>query len=152
MTSRIGIILQDIQYLSSPIYILNKTGEDVFNNIYMKEKLNSYQENIYLLILDYNIFSDFLGLIGQKILIFSFNIKDKLRKIIFMFINLNLVFFIFIIITLFGYLSIYLLIIFKILNDVHIKLKEKLGDISLKEIFRKKLIICNYYLNFMKMI
>ena len=30
MTSRFGIIIKDIEYLTNPIYILNKTGDEIF--------------------------------------------------------------------------------------------------------------------------
>ena len=139
MTSRFGIIVKDIENLIYPIYILNKTGEEIFNNIYLKKKLNSYQENIYLMILDYNKFTEQLNLLILQIGMILDNLKEKFKKYIFLFINLNLLFFIVIIFALLGYICLYLIIIFKILDDVYKNLKEKLGNITKKDILRKKI-------------
>ena len=139
MTSRFGIIIKDCNNLIYPIYILNKTGDGIFNNIYGKERLNSYQENLYLSILDYTNFRQYLSFIENNITDYINNLKKKFRNCIYAFININLIFFIIIIIILLGYLSIYLLIIYKILDDTHINLKEKLGSIQKRDILRKKI-------------
>ena len=46
LTSRYGVITKNIEDLNNPIYILNKTGVEIFNNIYNKKTLNAYQLNI----------------------------------------------------------------------------------------------------------
>ena len=63
ITSRYGIIIKNYEDLYNPIYILNKTGVEIFNNIYNKKMLNSYQINIYLMILDYKSYSENFDLI-----------------------------------------------------------------------------------------
>jgi hypothetical protein len=83
MTSRFGILTNDINNIMNPIYILNKTGNDIFNNVYAKEKLSSYQENIYLMILDYKTFSSYLELVNNEIGMLSFYRKNKIKNIYF---------------------------------------------------------------------
>jgi len=139
MTSRFGILTNDINNIIKPIYILNKTGNNAFNNVYTQEKLSSYQENIYLMILDYKAFSSYLQLVNNEIGMFSFYRKAKIKKIIYIFINLNLFVLILILIILFGYISLYLIVIFKILDDVYIDMKKKIGDTFVKDIFIKKI-------------
>jgi hypothetical protein len=139
MSSRFGILTNDINNLMNPIYILNKTGDDTFNNVYSQEKLSSYQENIYLMILDYKTFTSYLDNVNFEIGKFSFLRKTKIKNIIFVFINLNLFIFIFIIIILIGYISLYLIVIFKILDDIYIDIRKKIGDVSVKDIFLKKI-------------
>ena len=148
MSSRFGILTNDINNLMNPIYILNKTGDDTFNNVYSQEKLSSYQENIYLMILDYKTFTSYLDNVNFEIGKFSFLRKTKIKNIIFVFINLNLFIFIFIIIILIGYISLYLIVIFKILDDVYIDMKKKMGDALVKDIFIKKIDNLKLLLNF----
>ena len=53
-----SVLTKDINDVKQPIYILNKTGEDVFNNILVEDKLSTYQENFYLVIFDFKIYSE----------------------------------------------------------------------------------------------
>ena len=148
MTSRFGILTNDINDITKPIYILNKTGNNAFNNVYTQEKLSSYQENIYLMILDYKTFSSYLELVNNEIGMFSYFRKAKIKKIIYIFINLNLFVLILILIILFGYISLYLIVIFKILDDVYIDLRKKIGVSFVKDIFIKKIDNLKLLLNF----
>ena len=148
MTSRFGILTNDINNIIKPIYILNKTGNNAFNNVYTQEKLSPYQENIYLMILDYKAFSSYLELVYNEIGIFSYFRKTKIKKIIYIFINLNLFVLILILIILFGYICLYLIVIFKILDDVYIDMKKKMGDALVKDIFIKKIDNLKLLLNF----
>ena len=139
MTSRFGILTNDINNLERPIYILNKTDDDVFNNVYTQEKLSSYQENIYLMILDYKTFSSYLDLVISEIGKFSYFRKGKIKKMIYIFINLNLFILILIVVILFGYISLYLIVIFKILDEIYFDMRKKMGDALVKDIFIKKI-------------
>ena len=139
MTSRFGIILKNYKFLETPIYILNKVGDKTFKNVFDKYKLDSSQEAIYLMILDYNNFANNLHLVISQFVKLIIKTKNNFKYIIYFFLNLNLLFVFVILIILFLFISIYLIIIFQILNDVHISLKTKLGQISLKEILRKKI-------------
>ena len=134
MTSRFGILTNDINTIMNPIYILNKTGDDIFNNVYAQEKLSSYQENIYLMILDYKTFSLYLDNVHDEIGKLAFYRKAKIKKIIFVFINLNLFMYILIVIILFGYISLYLIVVFKILDDVYIDLRKKIGEVTVNKL------------------
>ena len=151
MTSRFSIITRDYNDLINPIYILNKTGEEAFNNVFVQEKINSYQENIYLLILDYDLFMEQLDLIINKISMNVFDLKYYYKKMYYIFLNLNIFYIIIILLILFGYLSIYLIVIYKILENVYINLSKKLGDVSIKDIIRKKVdnlkLLLNFYEN-----
>ena len=148
MTSRLGIITRDYNNLINPIYILNKTGEEVFNNVFVQEKINTYQENIYLMILDYNLFLEQLDLIINEISNFLSSLKYKFKKMLYVFLNLNLIYIIIILLIIFGYLVIYLLVIYNILDEVYNNLNKKLGDVSIKEIIRKKIDNLKCLLNF----
>ena len=151
MTSRFGIIFNDYNNLNKPIYILNKSDEEVFNNIYDKGNLNTYQENVYLLILDYDTFRDYLSIIENSISFISYKLRKKLKNLTYLFININLLILIIIIIILIGYICIYLLIIFKLLNDVNINMKEKIGNVQIRDFFRNKInnlkLLLNFYEN-----
>ena len=107
ITSRFGIIIKNGKDINSPIYILNKTGDEALNNIYIQGRLNTYQENMYLLILDYKIFIDNLDLICNDAKKFSLNIRYKFRKVVYLFnsIDFLLIFIIIIILTI--YICIY---------------------------------------------
>ena len=107
VTSRYGIILRNIEDLYNPIYILNKTGVDIFNNIYSKQKLNPYQVNIYLMILDYKSFSEHLDLIINSMIEHTNNIKHKFRKLLYIIISLNLFLVIVILVSLFLFVCIF---------------------------------------------
>ena len=77
VTSRGAILSKDIKDLKYPICFLNKLGENnIFINIYKQTKMNSYQENFYLLILDHSEFVTYLN-----------NIISKIEKIIYNKIN-----------------------------------------------------------------
>ena len=140
MSSRFGFILNYPEDIQKPIYFLNKMVENTFINVY-KEKLNDYQENIYLLILDYNNFSEKIDSLIKKLRITISNKKNNLKKIIYVFISLNLLIIRFIIITLFIYTNVYFLTILKILDEVFFILKHNIGDIQVKDIIKQKYII-----------
>ena len=139
MTSRTGILTKSFSDLTYPIYILNKTEENVFNNIYLKEKLNNYQENIYLLILDSKDFYFQLDMtineLGTKI----YNYKNSIKTSIFVILSFNLIISIIIFIFIFGYITMFFIITYKIIKNINIYLNDKYGDISIKEIMKKKL-------------
>ena len=80
MTSRFGILTKDINDIIKPIYILNKTTNNAFSNVYTQEKLSPYQENIYLMILDYKTFSSYLAMVNDEIYIISYFRKTKIKK------------------------------------------------------------------------
>ena len=69
ITSRCSILAKEHEDLkNSPIYILNNIGkEDSFKNLNKKSKLNSYQENFYLLLLDDGEFFVYLNTTIYKI-------------------------------------------------------------------------------------
>ena len=140
ITSRCGILSKEISDLKYPIYILNKLGqENSLQNINKDNKLNPYQENFYLLILDDGAFFVKLNdtiykiedLISRKFNRFKFNV------ILTMSINafLYLVIFFFI----FYYICVHIIIIFQILKEVYEFLNEKLNEIPIKDIMRKKI-------------
>ena len=139
MTSRFGILSRSYSDIFNPIYILNKTGEEVFNNIYNKEKLNTYQENLYLLILDNRVFCMNLDIAISDLGIRNYYLKKKLRTLLFLIINFNMFLFIVILILMIGYVLIYYFIIFKILKTIYFNLDEKMGDISINNIIKKKI-------------
>ena len=91
------------------------------------------------MILDYKTFSLYLDNVHDEIGKLAFYRKAKIKKIIFVFINLNLFMYILIVIILFGYISLYLIVVFKILDDVYIDLRKKIGEVTVKEFFLKKL-------------
>ena len=151
MISRFSMIINDINNFKQPIYILNKTGIEVFNNIYVKEKLSSYQENVYLLILDHKIYTYNLFLSTNDIVDSLMDTKNKIKNLVYFFISINLFFFIIIIIILLLYLLFYYIIIFKNLSQIHEDLKEKMEDVTIKQILRNKIdnlrLILNIYEN-----
>ena len=148
LTSRYGIIIKNFEDLYHPIYILNKTGAEIFNNIYKKKKLNSYQLNIYLLILDYKCYSNNFDKVMEGISFHTFNIKNKFKRLMFILIFLNLFLVMIIIFILIVYVSLYFFVILNILKNINYKLEEKFGETSIKEILRKKLYNLKLLLSF----
>ena len=146
--SRLSIITNNINNFKQPIYLLNKTGEETFNNIYGEEKLTSYQENIYLLILDHNIFADNIILVLNDIVYNMIDSKKNIKKIIYFLLNMNLFLFLIIIIVVILYLFIYYIIILKNLRQIFHDLKEKIDEITLKDILRNKIDNLKLMLNF----
>ena len=151
LTSRYGMIIKNFEDLYNPIYILNKTGAEIFNNIYNKKKLNSYQINIYLMILDYKHYSEHFDLIIKEIRIHISNLKKKFKRLMYCFMILNLFLVMAILLILVIYVSLYFFIIINILKSINNKLEEKLGETSIKEILRKKIynlkLILSFYEN-----
>jgi len=148
ITSRFGIIMKNKEDLYNPIYILNKTGDNIFNNIYSKQKLNSYQLNMYLMILDYRAYSEnfeeVIGSMGAH----AYNIKDKLKKLLFITISLNLFLVIVIIASLILFVCIFFYLVFNVLKNINDKLEEKFNESTIKEILRKKLYNLKLLLSF----
>ena len=148
ITSRYGIIIKNFEDLYNPIYILNKTGVETFNNIYKKKKLNSYQINIYLMILDYKSFSDIFDFVMTRVNTHIFNTKNKFKKLMYIFIFLNLFLVMVILLIMIIYVSLYFSVILNILKNINDKLEEKLGETSIKEILRKKIYNLKLLLSF----
>ena len=148
MISRFSSLSNDYKNIKDPIYILNKTGEGVFNNIYLTDKLNSYQENFYLIILDFKIYTDnlnfFLEEVGNK----ATHSKINFKYLIYTFLNLILFFVITIFLMLFLLMYIYLFIIFKTLSKINNELKEKINDLTIKELMKMKMDSLKCLLNF----
>ena len=148
ITSRYGIIIKNFEDLYNPIYILNKTGVEIFNNIYNKKMLNLYQINIYLMILDYKSFSNNFDFVMTIMNTHIFNMKNKFKSLMYIFIFLNLFLVMVILLLLIIYVSLYLFIVLNILKKINDKLEEKLGESSIKEILRKKIYNLKLLLSF----
>ena len=139
MTSRFGIIINNDNSINSPVYILNKTGDEALNNIYNKDKLNSFQENIYLLILDYKNFVEIINFFISHVKIIASENNVKLKQFAFLFISLYLLFVIIILISILLFVNLYLIVIFQIMDNICNNLKERSGDITIKDIFVQKI-------------
>ena len=151
MVSRFSVLTKDINDVKQPIYILNKTGEDVFNNILVEDKLSTYQENFYLVIFDFKIYSENLNIIIEKISDIVTNTKKSLKHLIYLFINFILLFAIISTIMSFAYIGMYLIIILKTLEKIFDEFKEKIGESTIKDIMREKIdnlkLLLNFYEN-----
>jgi len=139
ITSRCGILTKNYEDIKNPIYVLNKTGEYAFNNVYIKEKLNIYQQNIYLLILDFRAFSYNFDLAVSQLGLNSYDLKMKLKSLIYIIWSLNLLFVFIIIVLIFGFILIYLVIIYDLLNGINKSLNEKIGETLIKDYMKRKI-------------
>ena len=139
ITSRYRILTRDFDEVSQPIYILNKTGEEVFNNLLITEKLTTYQENIYLMILDFKSFSNQIDLMCSDIFESINNFKLKSKNMINGIIYFNLILIIIYISILISYIAMYYIIILKIIKNIVNNLKERIGKTTIKEIMQKKI-------------
>ena len=140
--SRFSSLVININDTYQPIYILNKTGPDVFNNIFPTLKLSSYQENFYLIILDFKKYSEDLNSYINEVSFYFSNNNSKLKNSIYFFINFVLFFVIIIFIMLFLLIFIYLVIMLKTINKINNELNEKINsnnNISIKEIMKNKI-------------
>ena len=153
ITTRFSFLSKDIEDLKYQIYFLNKLNEknNIFKSINKRIKMNSYQENYYLLLLDNNEFVFYLIEIISQIKEIIYNRMNSFKKYIFVVLLINVVIYIFVFSNLFGYFSIYLIIIFQIFQDINTFLNEKLGEHYIKDIMRKKMdnlkLILNFYDN-----
>ena len=148
MISRFSVLTKDINDIRQPIYILNKTGDQVFNNILVEDKLTSFQENFYLIILDFKVYSENFNLIINKISDIVTNTKKSLKQLIYTFINFILFFTIVSIIMSFAYIVMYLIIILKTLEKIFNEFKEKIGNSTIQDIMKEKIDNLNLLLNF----
>jgi len=139
VTSRFRILTKDFDETSQPIYILNKTGEETFNNIFITEKLTTYQENIYLMILDFKSFSQQIDLVffyvSENIIISKERAKNFINSINI----INFIFIIIYILILILYVSMYFIIILKVIKNISNNLRERIGKTTIKEIMQKKI-------------
>jgi hypothetical protein len=139
IASRFSILTRDIKDFGQPIYILNKTEGEIFKNVFKTERLSTYQENIYMLILDYMEYSDKLDKIVYGIIDTILTKKNSIRKIIYCVLFFNLAIFIIVIFFLLLYLFMYFTLILNNLNKIGNNMKEKIGDITIKELIINKL-------------
>ena len=139
ITSRFTILTKNFDELEEPIYILNKTGKETFNNVNIKEELSSYQENIYLMILDFKSFKEQVDLMITEVWENSMQISRKFKKLLYFFIFFFLFLIIVFIIFLFEYSLMYYIIIIRILKNINNNLKERIGDFTVKEVIKHKL-------------
>ena len=147
--SRFSTLSNDFDNIHHPVYILNKTGEDVFNNIFLKDKLSSYQENFYLNILDFKNYAINLNSFLNDIEKIAKNAKVNIRNLIYIFMNFILFFVIIIFIILILLIFIYLYLIIKTLFKINNELKEKINkDTTVKQQMIKKIDNLKLLLNF----
>ena len=141
MTSRCSILAKEYEDLKkSPIYILNNIGkEDSFKNLNKKNKLNPYQENFYLLLLDDEEFFIYLNTTMYKIEGILAKESASLKKNVFLIMGINAFLYVITFFFLFWYISVHLIIIFLILRGIYTFLNDKLGEITIKDIMRRKI-------------
>ena len=139
MISRLSTLSIDMNNTKQAIYILNKTGDNVFNNVYLEDKLSSYQENFYLIILDFKIYTSNLNQVMNEIGKISEISKTKFKNLIIIFLNIFLFLVIIIYIFLLLLIFVYLFILLKTLRSIKKEMKEKINDITVKEILKKKI-------------
>ena len=76
---------------------------------------------------------------------------NSFKKYIYIILIINVMIYFFVFMNLFGYFSIYLIIIFQIFKNINKFLNEKLGEIDVKDIMKKKIdnlkLILNFYDN-----
>ena len=139
MISRLSTLSIDMNNTKQAIYILNKTGDNVFNNVYLEDKLSSYQENFYLIILDFKIYTSNLNQVMNEIGKISEISKTKFKNLIIIFLNIFLFLVIIIYFFLLLLIFVYLFILLKTLRSIKKEMKEKINDITVKEILKKKI-------------
>ena len=118
---------------------MNKTGEEVFNNLLITEKLTTYQENIYLMLLDFKSFSLQIDLMSSDIFENIISTKLKTKNLINGINIINLILIIIYILILISYISMYYLIILKIIKHIVKNSRERIGKTTIKEIMQKKI-------------
>ena len=140
MTSRFAILSKDIRDLKYPIYLLNKFDEKTtFTNVNRKKNLNSYQENFYALLFDNTEFITYLNETVFYVEKLAFDKMNSFKKNIYLILLINIILYLVIFTILFGYMCIYLIMIFQILKNIYTFLNEKLGDIPIKDLMKKKM-------------
>ena len=152
IASRFRILVKEFDKLKSPIYIMDKIDiENSLINVNKDQKLNVYQENFYLVLLDDD---DFFVYFNETLYEIEDMIKNKEAKfktyILFIF-GINTFLYLIILIFLYWYITVHLIIIFKVIKNTYIFLSEKLGEILIKDIMKKKVdnlkLILSFYDN-----
>jgi hypothetical protein len=141
ISSRCSILSKQYTDLNESIYILNKLNEneDIFQNIYKNKELNPYQENYYLLLLDDTQFFIYLNNTIYQIETIIERTTKNFKIYVFFVMGLNAFLYFIIFFCLFWYISIHLIIIFQLLRSINTFLNDKLGEINIKDIMKKKI-------------
>ena len=141
ITSRCSILSKQYSDLNESIYILNKLelDGDIFQNINKNNKLNAYQENYYLLMLDDTQFFIYLNNTIYQIETILERTTKNFKIYVFFVMGLNAFLYFIIFFCLFWYISIHLIIIFQLLRSINTFLNDKLGEINIKDIMKKKI-------------
>ena len=140
INSRINILTKDFENLKEPIYIMDKIDvENSLINVNKDETLNNYQENFYLLFLDDDDFFVYFNNTIYKIEEIIQNKENKIKTYIFFIFGINAFLYSIILFFLFWYIRVHLSIIFQIMMNIYTYMNEKLGEIVIKDIMRKKI-------------
>ena len=108
-------------------------------NVNKDETLNNYQENFYLLFLDDDDFFVYFNNTIYKIEEIIQNKENKIKTYIFFIFGINAFLYSIILFFLFWYIRVHLSIIFQIMMNIYTYMNEKLGEIVIKDIMRKKI-------------
>ena len=139
MTRSLGLISINSSYMYNPIHILNKLGNNSFDNIFVNSLLTSYQENYYLTLLNVNNYNRKFEEIGSLFMREITKERVKLKNSIILIINLNMCFALIIFFTLFYYLLNYFIIIIDLITNIGSTLNEKYGEQTQREILLYKI-------------
>ena len=100
------------------------------------------------MILDYKSYSDHFDLVIREVRIHTSNLKNKFKRLMYIFIFLNLFVVMVILLILIIYVSLYFFTVLNILKSINNKLEEKIGETPIKEILRKKIYNLKLLLSF----
>ena len=132
------------EYINENIYIINKINTNEhnispFNHIKIKGKLSQYQIYFYTTILNYQTFVKALDIISFQLIIKTSKLGSLNVKLIFIFLLINLIFYLFLHFALFIYFQQYFKLIADLIESIQNKLNLNNDNISIKELFLQKI-------------
>jgi len=144
MTTGCLVMTSNYEYIKDNIYIINKINTkdqsiSPFNHLKIKGKLSQYQIYFYFTILNYQEFVKSLDKITLQLIIKTSKLGSLNVRLVFIFLSLNLIFYLFLHFVLFLYIQQYFKLIADLLESIQSKLNLNNDNISVKELFMQKI-------------
>ena len=144
MTTGCLVMTSNNEYIKENVYIINKINTNdlsisPFNHIKINEKLSQYQIYFYSTILNYQEFLKSLDMITLSLVIKTGKLGSFNVRLVFIFLSLNLVFYLLLQFVLFLYIQQYFKLIADLLESIQNKLNLNNDNISVKELFMQKI-------------
>ena len=144
MTTGYLVMTSNYEYTNENVYIVNKINPknlsiSPFNHIKVKAQLSQYQSYFYYIVLNYKTFINSLDIISIQLTIKTSILGINSIRLTFIFMLVNLLFYLLLHCSLFLYIQQYFKLIANLFQDIQNKLNLKNDNISVSEMFYQKI-------------